>query len=263
MSRWYRLSRSAFLAAGSAAFGLSACPVQVRAAARPAVTVFAAASLREAFTAAGPAFTKRFGYPVRFDFAGSDTLATQLQQGAPADVFASADERQMQRIGSLVTGTKTLARNRLVVIAAVASSVRAPADLARPGTKLILAAPTVPIGAYSRAALRNLDHERGYGPGFAARAERNVVSEEIDVKAVATKVALGEADAGIVYATDVTAVIGSKVRVLAFPRGVAPEATYPIAALKSAQNADGARAFVDFITSPDGRAFLRARGFEE
>jgi molybdate transport system substrate-binding protein len=89
------------------------------------------------------------------------------------------------------------------------------------------------------------------------------VSEETDVKAVATKVGLGEADAGVVYATDVTPALAPKVRVMRFPPGAAPEATYPIAAVKAAPNADGARAFVEFITSPAGWSFLKARGFEE
>ncbi len=245
--------------------GLGLAPLAVAAAAeKPVVTVFAAASLREAFDAAAPAFTKRTGYPVRFSYGGSDTLATQLRQGAPADVFVSANEAQLSRVADLVAAPRTLARNRLVVVAPKNDDrVAALADLAKPGVKLVLAASTVPVGAYARQALANLAKDPSYGADYATRAGANVVSEETDVKAVATKIALGEADAGVVYATDVTPALAPKVRVLRFPPGAAPEAIYPIAVVKSAPNADGARAFADFITSPAGLAFLKARGFEE
>jgi molybdate transport system substrate-binding protein len=236
----------------------------VRAADRAPVTVFAAASLHEAFDAAGPAFTNRTGYPVRFNYGGSDTLAAQILAGAPADVFASANDKQMQRVAAQTGPAVTLAHNHLVVIvpnndAAVATL----ADLGKPGVRLVLGAPTVPAGAYARAAFTALNGVAGFGSDFAARAGANVVSEETDVKAVAAKVGLGEADAGVVYATDVTPQLAAQVRVIRFPAGTAPEARYPIAVVKSAANADGAAAFVRFITSPQGEAFLRARGFEE
>jgi molybdate transport system substrate-binding protein len=236
------------------------------AAEKPVVTVFAAASLREAFDAAAPAFTKATGFPVRFSYGGSDALAAQLLQGAPADVFASANEPQMKRAldGGAVVSARDFARNRLVVIVpANDAAVASIADLGKKGVKVVLAAPAVPVGAYARQAFVNLGKDRAYGDGFAARVQANVVSDETDVKAVATKISLGEGDAGVVYATDVTPAIAPKVRVMRFPPGVAPEAVYPIAVTKNAANAEGARAFVDFITSPAGRAFLRARGFEE
>jgi molybdate transport system substrate-binding protein len=232
----------------------------------PGVTVFAAASLREAFEAAAPAFTKQTGITPTFSFGGSDTLVAQLKQGAPADVFASANEAQMalaHDAGLLAEPARTFARNHVVLIVPKnnPAKIASPADLAKPGVKVVLAAPAVPVGAYARAALRKLDGARGYPAGFAAAVQRNVVSEELDVKAVATKVALGEGDAGVVYATDVTPNVAANVTVLAFPPGAAPPATYPIAPLKAAPNAAGARAFVAFILSPAGQAFLRARGF--
>ena len=246
------------------AAGLGLAPLAVAAADdKPVVTVFAAASLREAFDAAAPAFTKRTGYAVRFSYGGSDTLATQLREGAPADVFVSANEAQLRRVADLVAAPRRLARNRLVVVAPKNDDrVAALADLAKPGVKVVLAASTVPVGAYARQALANLAKD-AHGGDYATRVGANVVSEETDVKAVATKIALGEADAGIVYATDVTPALAPKLRVLRFPPGVAPEASYPIAVLKSAPNAAGGRAFADFITSPAGLAFLKARGFEE
>lgn len=252
--------RASVLCAALAFLATSALPAA--AAPKPVVTVFAAASLREAFEGAAPEFTRRTGYPVRFNFGGSDTLAAQLQQGAPADVFASANMQQMTRVTTLVDDAKVFARNRLVVIAPATSSVHAVSDLANSGTKVVLAAASVPVGTYGRAALANLDKVSGYPPDFDKRVFANVVSEETDVKAVATKVALAEADAGIVYATDVTPQVAAKVRVLRFPPDVAPDASYPIATVKAASNADGGRAFVAFITSPAGATYLRARGFE-
>jgi molybdate transport system substrate-binding protein len=119
----------------------------------------------------------------------------------------------------------------------------------------------VPVGNYARTAFRKLNGANGYPADFGGFVERNVVSNELDVKAVATKISLGEGDAGVVYATDVTPAIADKVKAIAFPPGAAPEAIYPIAELKSAPNASGARAFVDFVLSPAGQAFLKARGF--
>lgn len=252
------------LAAAGLAVALGGAPSA--AADKPLVTVFAAASLREAFDAAAPAFTKATGYPVRFSYGGSDTLVAQLLQGAPADVFASANQQQMKRAldGGAVVAPRDFARNRLVVIAPTGNTaVSALADLGKRGVKVVLAAPAVPVGNYARQTFANLAKDAAYGADFAARVQANVVSEETDVKAVATKISLGEGDAGVVYLTDVTPQIAPKVRVLRFPAGAAPEAVYPIAVTKNAANAEGGRAFVDFIASPAGRAFLRARGFEE
>jgi molybdate transport system substrate-binding protein len=228
------------------------------------ITVFAAASLREAFEAAAPAFTKKTGTTITFNFGGSDTLATQIKQGAPADVFASANEAQMKVVADagLITGqAKTFARNRLVVIVPKSNpaKVTSLAGLANPGTKVVLAAATVPVGKYAREAFKKASGN-GYPADFAAAVEKNVVSNELDVKAVATKIALGEGDVGVVYATDVTAQLASKVDTILFPSGVSPEAIYPIAVLKSAQNPSGAQAFVDYVLS-DGQSFLRVRGF--
>jgi len=251
------------LAACGAALLLASSPLA--AADQPTVTVFAAASLREAFEAAAPAFEKQTGMKTTYSFGGSDTLVTQLKQGAPADVFVSANEAQMKvasDAGLLAGPARTVARNHLVLIVPKENpaKIAALADLAKPGVKLVLAAPTVPAGAYARAAFHKLGGTPGYPADFGGAVERNVVSNEVDVKAVATKIALGEGDAGVVYATDVTP-IAATVTATRFPAAAAPEAIYPIAPLKGAPNAAGARAFVTFILSPAGQAFLRARGF--
>jgi molybdate transport system substrate-binding protein len=208
------------------------------------IVVFAAASLREAFEAAAPAFTKKSGIAVTYNFGGSDTLAGQIAQGAPADAFASANESQMKR----------------VVDAGLAGDIASPADLAKPGVKIVLAAATVPIGGYARIAFAKLASQDGYPADCAAAVERNIVSDELDVKAIATKVALGEADAGVVYASDVTPQLSPKFKEIAFPAGAAPEARYPIVAIKNAANTSGAQAFVDFVLG-EGQSYLRARGF--
>jgi molybdate transport system substrate-binding protein len=229
------------------------------------ITVFAAASLTEAYNAASQAFTKKTGIAVTFNYGGSDTLATQIKQGAPVDVFASANNAQMKVVSDAgLAGTpKTFAKNRLVLISPKSGTAKfaSPADLAKPGTKVVLAAATVPVGGYARATFGKLNGTTGYPADFAAAVEKNVVSNELDVKAVVTKISLGEGDAGVVYSTDVTSTVAPKLNVLPFPSSVAPDIEYPIAALKKAPNAKGAQAFVDYIVSPEGQAFLKARGF--
>jgi molybdate transport system substrate-binding protein len=257
------MQRIAFCLALGAATLAAALP----AGAQPrAITVFAAASLTEAFTALGPAFTQATGTAVTFSFGGSDTLATQIKQGAPADVFASANLAQMKVVADagLVAGdARTFAKNRLVAIAPKSGTTAfgGPADLAKPGLKVVLAAASVPVGGYARATFAKLEGQPGYPAGFAAAVEKNVVSNELDVKAVVTKIALGEGDAGVVYSTDVTSNVAGQVNQFAFPAAVAPDIQYPIAALANAPNSAGARAFVAYVLSPAGQAFLRARGF--
>jgi molybdate transport system substrate-binding protein len=230
------------------------------------IIVFAAASLTEAYNAAGPAFTKKTGIAVTFNYGGSDTLATQIKQGVPVDVFASANDAQMKVVSDagLIAGTpKTFAKNRLVLISPKGAAMKfaSAAELAKPGAKVVLAAATVPVGGYARATFGKLSGTNGYPTDFPAAVEKNVVSNELDVKAVVTKISLGEGDAGVVYSTDVTSSVAPKLDVLPFPSAVAPDIEYPIAALKNAPNAKGAQAFVDYIVSPEGQAFLKARGF--
>ncbi len=228
------------------------------------ITVFAAASLTEAFNTLAPAFTKKTGVAVTYSFGGSDTLVAQIKAGAPADVFASANIAQMKAAADNVAGSpKTFAKNRLVLITPKADAVKVsgPADLAKSGVKVVLAAPTVPVGSYARATFAKLSGQAGYPGDFPTAVEKNVVSNELDVKAVVTKISLGEGDAGVVYATDVTPSVAGKLSVAPFPSAVAPDIEYPIAVLKGATNASGAQAFVDYVTSPDGQSVLKARGF--
>lgn len=218
------------------------------------VTVFAAASLTEAFTQIADEYGEVHGVEVRLSFGPSDGLATQIQEGAPADVFASASLKWMDAVAEDpgVTDRADFARNVLVVIV----PARDPAgivtvdDLGEPGIKLILAAEGVPVGDYAREMLANA--------GIADEALANVVSNEDDVKGVVQKVALGEADAGIVYRTDVTASVAEDLVSNDVPDDVNVVAFYPIAALAGAS--EHARGFVEYVLGP-GQETLRAAGF--
>jgi molybdate transport system substrate-binding protein len=230
------------------------------------LTVYAAASLTDAFRDLGRVLERRHpGLSVRFNFSGSQQLAVQLEQGAAADVFASADQRWMDYAGEkgLVQGdAPVFARNRLVAIVPRKNpaGVRHLQDLARRGVKLVLAAESVPIGKYSREVLGNLAAAPGFPPGYARHALANVVSHEENVKGVVSKVQLAEADAGLVYGSDVTAAVSRNVRVLEIPQAFNVLASYPIALLKSARNVQAARAFKNLVTSDEGQRILQHHG---
>jgi molybdate transport system substrate-binding protein len=225
---------------------------------RSELTVLAAASLTGAFTRIGAEFEQANpDVTVRFSFGPSDGLATQILQGAPADVFAPASPKYMDQVrsdGPGVTDQAEFARNTLAVIVPSddPAHVGSLDDLARPGIKLVLAAGGVPAGDYAREILANA--------GIQREALANVVSNEEDVKGVVQKVLLGEADAGIVYRTDVTPDISARVREIPIPDGVNVIATYPIAVIDGSDHAPAAEAFVRFVTGP-GQATLRTFGF--
>ena len=218
------------------------------------VDVFAAASLTEAFEAIGAEFTRTHpGVDVVFNFAGSPTLVQQIQQGAPADVFASADEPNMEKLvggGQVTAAPRIFAHNRLAIIVAPGNpkKIGGLKDLTRPGLVVVLCGPTVPAGRYAREA---------FGKAGVTPPE---TSQELDVKAVVTKVTLGEADAGVVYTTDVRAA-GEKAAGVAIPPALNVEARYPIAVLKEADVPKEAGQFVDFVVSPAGRQVLERFGF--
>ena len=222
-----------------------------------AVTVYAASSLTEAFGALGHIYEDEHGGTVKFSFESSSTLANQVVEGAPADVFASADALQMEVVQEegLARDPVPFATNRLVVITPEDNprGLEAVGDLAAEGIKLILAGPDVPAGNYAREMFGRL--------GILREAEGNVVSNEEDVKAVVAKVRLGEADVGVVYRTDVTAGAERDLGLIEVPRAVSPRAVYPIAILSGAPNPQGGRAFLDLLTSDTGSRVLRRHGF--
>ena len=230
------------------------------------LTVFAAASLKEAFTQLGASFGAQNHAAVTFSFGGSDMLAIQIVQGAPADVFASANMAQMtvvQKKGDLASTPAVFVRNRLMVIVPKSNPghVYSLPDLGRPGLKLVLAAPAVPVGKYARAAFTVMANDAAFGPDFLARVEKNIVSNETDVKAVVSKVLLGEADAGVVYLTDVTPQVAPRVQEIVIPPAYNQIATYPIAVVKGSHNAALAQKFVEYVLSPAGQAVLKAHNF--
>jgi len=228
--------------------------------------VYAAASLTEAFGELGRQLERaRPGLKVRMSFAGSQQLASQLEQGAGADVFASADMRWMDDVRShgLLGGEPALfAHNRMVVIVPATNPARIaglPA-LARRGVKLLLCGDAVPAGHYARVILKNLGADPGFPPDFGARALQNVVSEEENVRSVVAKVQLGEADAGFVYRSDVNANLRRYVKTLELPLAANVLADYPIATLRSASNAAAAQAFVELVLSDAGQQVLERYG---
>lgn len=228
--------------------------------------VFAAASLADAFGDIARTFESAHpGTRVQLNLAGSQQLATQIEQGAAADVFASADRRWMDyaRSRSLVAGEPAaFAGNRLVVVLPRSNPARIERlqDLGRPGVKLVLAADAVPAGRYSRDVVEKLARARDFDPAFSRRALANVVSEEENVKSVLAKVQLGEADAGLVYASDVTPAGARLVRVVDIPESTNVVATYPIAVLRRAPRPETARAFVALVLSPAGQRALARHG---
>jgi molybdate transport system substrate-binding protein len=213
--------------------------------------VFAAASLTAAFTELGQRYTSaNGGTKVTFNFAGSQALATQIQQSAPADVFASADTTNMDKVKDLVGTPQNFASNLLAIVVEKGNpkGVEVLDDLGNSDLKVVLAAEDVPAGRYAKQVLDK------------AGVSVTPVSQEDNVKAVVTKVSLGEADAGIVYVTDVAAG-GDKVEGVDIPETENVLATYPIATVKAGKAQDKAQAFVDLVRSDQGQRVLEQFGF--
>lgn len=241
--------RGLLLLAGVA---LSACS---REGSSQELRVSAAMSLNEVFVDLEPGFEARHpGVDLVFNFAGSQILAGQIAEGAPVDVFAAADEPQMQRAiaSGRITAAERFARNRLVLITSAESSqISEVGELTRPGLRLVLAGPSVPAGVYARAALQQL--------GIADAALANLVSNEENVRGVVGKVSAGEADAGIVYATDVTPAVAGRLKTLPLAVDVSP--VYEVAVLKDSPQPALALAFVAELRGPTGQAALAKHGF--
>jgi molybdate transport system substrate-binding protein len=232
------------------------------------LTVFAAASLTESFTELAQRFESQHpGTKVVLNFAGSQQLSTQLGEGAPADVFASANTKEMTtaiQAGRVVDGSQQVfAYNRLVAIypndnPAGLTSLQ---DLAKPGVKLILAAEEVPVGKYSLEFLDKASQDPAFGNTFKDDVLKNVVSYEQTVKAVLTKVVLGEGDGGIVYRTDVSQDNAGKVGQIDIPDALNSIGTYPIAPIADAGQPELAAAFIWLVLSPEGQEILGKYGF--
>lgn len=226
--------------------------------------VFAAASLTDAFRELAALFEQQHaGDSVELNFAGSQVLRAQIEQGAPADVFASADEvhaRALEAAGLLGPCT-VLARNKLVLVVPRESPrVGRLQDVARPGVKVLVAGPTVPVGRYTTQVLAKLAGAGVYGDDFQGRVQANVVSQETSVRVVLSKIALGEADAGFVYVTDAVAA-AQRVRSIDIPERYNVVAEYPIGLVTKSAVAASARAFIGLVLGQEGQAALRRHGF--
>lgn len=234
---------------------------QAGAAGERELVVFAAASLRDAFEALAGEFRRAHpGVALSFNFAGSQELRTQIEHGAPADVFASADAQHMGVLAGqgLVRPAVRFARNRLVVIVpAGATGVRRLQDLPA-ARRIVIGSPDVPIGRYTRQMLARAT---AAWPGFEQEVMARVASQELNVRQIVAKISLGEGDAGIVYRTDAAAAPG-KIDVIAIPAEIDVMAEYPIAVLARARHPALAQAWVEFVQSPAGQAVLVRAGFE-
>jgi molybdate transport system substrate-binding protein len=255
----------AALVLGAVARGATARPAS--AGGKATLRVFAAASLSDTFKEIDRMYEQRHpGTSVQLNLAGSQQLVAQIEQGAEADVFASADDRWMNVAhdrGLLGGSAMTFARNRLVAIVPKSNParIRRLQDLARGGIRFVTCPDAVPVGHYTRIVLGKLSHQPGFDADYWTRVIANIVSEEENVKSVAGKVQIGEADAGIVYRSDVTPSLTRYVRVLEIPEAANVMASYPIATLRSAARPEDAAAFVDLVQSPDGQRILARWGF--
>ena len=263
-------------------FGALACSGGALSVDTGRLTVFAASSLTEAFTDLAADFEKsNQGKSVDLNFAGSQLLRVQLENGARADVYASADQRHMDLAveSGLVSGEDIkFASNRLVIIVPkqevpdsesdqtgcsrpnreAGSSIMSPSDLACKGVKLALAQPEVPAGRYSRTVIERMGQDSRFGPDYSRDVLANVVSEEANVRHVLQKVALGEADAGMVYFSD--AQVAPNVAVILIPDEANVVASYTLALLRDSDQPELAESFINFILSPDGQATLGKYG---
>lgn len=229
------------------------------------LTVFGAASLKGALDKAKTDYeTANPGTTVTISTDSSSALEMQIEQGAPADVFVSADTTNPQKLvdKALADGAAvTFAGNKLTVIVPMANpaGIMTPADLAKSGVKVIAAGDEVPITKYAKQLADNLAKEAGYPADFAAKYTGNIASKEDNVKAVVAKIELGEGDAGIVYVTDAKA--STKVTPIDVPESANVPARYAGVVVKASENPAAAKAFLDWFAGPDGQAILSGFGF--
>jgi molybdate transport system substrate-binding protein len=232
------------------------------------LTIFAAASLTEAMSEIGKEFESTYpGIEVAINFAGSQQLAQQLSQGASADIYASADKQQMENVIQSGRVTSDSARafihNRLAVVLPGSNpgNIQDIKDLAKPGLQLLLADEAVPVGRYSQEMLDRASEQSGYGIEFKEGVLGNVVSYEENVRAVLTKIILGEADAGIVYVSDVIGTSEADIYLIEIPEQFNVTASYYIAPISDSSNLNRGKDFIHLLLSPKGQEILERYGF--
>lgn len=230
------------------------------------LTVLAAASLTDAFGELAETFEKAYpGVEVKASYESSSTLLAQIQQGAPADVFASADETKMDTAvddGFIDGEPRIFVKNREVIMVPKdnPAGIEEFQDISEPGVKLVLAEDEVPVAEYAKEILGKADEK--YGGGFEKAAMSNIVSREADVRASVNRVALGEADATFGYESDYTPDVRDKVETVEIPEDLNIIATYPIAVLEDSKDPDLAKEWLDLVTGEKGQKVLEKWGFE-
>lgn len=233
----------------------------------PRLTILAAASLTEVIPEIGEMFRQKYpNATLNYSFASSSILRTQLEQGARADLFASADDVQMNAAvkAGVIDGTPAqFVKNKLALIVPRnnPSKIATLNDLTKPGLKLVLAAPEVPVGNYARQSLAKMGQDVALGPAFADTVLKNLVSNEANVRAVVAKVALGEADAGFSYLSDVTSATALQLTIIQIPEQYNVVSNYYIAVVKDSREPKAARDFIDTITSEPAKQILKKYNF--
>jgi len=232
------------------------------------LTVFTAASLTGAFGDIGEMYENETGIHVAFNFDGSQALRTQLENGAYADLFASANMKQMNAVreSGLVNNSSVaiFTRNKLSLIVPKdnPANIRNLTDLARPGVKIVMGTKDVPVGDYALQIIAKLGNDSAYGPDYERDVLANVISQETNVNYVVTKVALGEADAGFAYVSDVTQDMISKIDKIVIPDEYNIIAEYPLGMLMESKYPAESQRFMDLVMSDEGRAVLEKYGFD-
>jgi molybdate transport system substrate-binding protein len=229
------------------------------------IRIMAASSLTESFNEIKNNFEAKYpNINVEINYAGSQQLATQIEQGVNADVFASANKEYMDKLASkhLVGNSKTFAHNKLILVASSnAKNIKSLNDLTKSGIKLDIASPAVPVGKYTLEMLNKIDKSGEFPFDYRQIFLKNVITQELSVKSVLTKVELGEVDAGVVYKTDLTKESLKKVKLITIDDKYNVVATYPIALIKDSKNKQPAAVFLNYVLSENGLNIFRKYGF--
>ncbi len=231
------------------------------------LTVFTAASLTGAFSEIGQLFENETGMAVAFNFDGSQALRTQIENGAYADIFASANKKQMNALGDggLINNSSMVVftRNKisLIIPRDNPAEVSNLSDLARPGLKIVMGTKDVPVGDYALQIIDKLGNDSAYGSDYKAAVLANVISQETNVNYVVTKVALGEADVGFAYVSDITEDMADKVDKIDIPDEFNVIAEYPMAIMQESKYPAESQEFVNLVRSERGKAVLEKYGF--
>lgn len=229
--------------------------------------VFTAASLTGALSEIGQIYTNQTNIEVAFNFDGSQALRTQIENGAYADVFLSANKKQMNAVknsglmnnSSIVIFTKN--KLSLIVPKGNPAKINNLSDLAKPGLKIVIGTKDVPVGDYALQIIGKLGNDSAYGPDYKAKVLANVISQETNVNYVVTKVALGEADVGFAYVSDVTEELTSRIDKIDIPDEYNIIAEYPLGILLESKYPAESKEFIDLVMSNEGKAVLEKYGF--